>query len=303
MSAENNNTEIIKKFLSKSGTVRVSCVLATKLMSDMQNMHQNMSPLASVAMGRSIVAASLLASQAKDGKTGLHFQGNGPLGDLFVEANFEGNVRAYVRNPTADLALVNGQIDVSGGLGVGLLNVVRTLPYQKQPFNGTVIIKTGEIGSDIAFYLEQSHQIPSVVAVGEILNEYGMIECAGGLIVEMMPGHTEEEISIIEKNVAKAKAFSDMIKENYSEEQMVSEYLAGIELQEIEHEYSLTYTCTCSAEKVETSILLLPVEDIEHLLEKDGGVDATCEFCGTEYKIGKSRMEEIYQDVKKKAMH
>lgn len=303
MSSQKSNTEVIRKYLSKSGTVRISCVVTNRLMSEMQSTHENISPLASVAMGRSIVAACLLASQAKNGKTGLHFQGNGPLGDLFVEASFEGEVRGYVRNPTADLALNEGKIDVSAGLGVGLLNVTRSLPNQKQPFNGTVIIKTGEIGSDIAFYLEQSHQIPCVVALGEHLSEYGMLTKCGGLIVELMPGHTDEEIDIIEKNVANAKSFSQMLLENYSEDQIVNEYLKGIELAEIEHEHELKYSCTCSMEKVETSMLLLPAEDLEHLMEKDEAVDAKCEFCGTSYQIPITRMQELHAQVKKKAMH
>jgi molecular chaperone Hsp33 len=303
MSSENTNTEVVRKYLSRSGTVRVSCVLTSRLMSEMQSTHVSMSPLASVAMGRTIVAASLLASQTKNGKTGLHFQGNGPLGELFVEASFEGEVRGYIRNPQADLALQNGKIDVSGGIGIGLLNVVRSLPYQKQPFNGTVMIKSGEIGTDIAYYLEQSHQIPSVVAIGEIMNEYGLMTNCGGIIIELMPGHTEKEISQIEQNVKDAEAFSQMIQDGKSEKEIVETYLKGIELSPIEHEHELHYSCTCSMEKVESSMLLLPLEDLEHLTEKEESVDAKCEFCGKNYKIPKERMSEIINDVKKKAMH
>ncbi|MEC9282637.1 MAG: Hsp33 family molecular chaperone HslO [Bdellovibrionota bacterium] len=303
MSQAQPNHDIVKKYLSKSGTVRVSCVIAQQLIAELQNVHPNMSPVASVAMGRATLSACLLASQAKNGKTGLHFQGNGPIGELFVEASFEGSVRGYIANPQFDLALKDGKIDVSSAIGVGLLNVVRTLPYQKQPFNGTVIIKTGEIGSDIAWYLQQSHQIPSVVALGEHINEYGLLTAAGGLIIELMPGHTEQEIKTLEENVKNAKDLSKILVEGGGEKEILEAFLKGIELMEIEHEHELTYSCTCTQEKVERSILFLSENDIQELLVRENGAEVTCEFCSKQYSVDKTRLNELLEEVRKNAMH
>lgn len=303
MSQNHLPPEGVKKFLSQSGTVRVSVLVAKHLLAELQSVHPHMSPVASVALSRTVISACLLGAQAKDGKTGLHFQGNGPLGEIFVEASFEGKVRGYVANPQVNLALKNGKLDVSAAIGVGLLNVVRSLPYQKQAFNGTVIIKTGEIGADIAFYLQQSHQIPSVVAVGEHINEYGLLTTAGGIIVELMPGHTEEEVKVLEKNVAAARSLSAMLQAGATEAEIADEYLRGIVMSELEHPYSLSYSCTCSQDKVDRSLLFLEAGEILDMIQSQKPAEVKCEFCSREYQVSVDRLSEIYQELKKKAMH
>ncbi|MFK8137158.1 MAG: Hsp33 family molecular chaperone HslO [Bdellovibrionales bacterium] len=300
--ANHSEKESVRRFLSKSGTIRITALVADKLVAEMQNIQQS-TPLASVAMGRLTLAAAMLASHSKDGKVGLHFQGNGPLGSLFVEASFDGKIRGYVQNPNADLALNEGKIDISGGVGIGLMNVVRTLPHQKQPFSGTVIIKTGEIAGDVAYYLEQSHQIPSIVALGEHVNEYGFVTTAGGVIIELMPGHTELELGVLEKNLEEAKSMSKMLLDNTDLKNIVNEYTKGIEVYEIEHEYALSYSCTCNQDKVDASITFLETYDLEQMLQEDKPAEVKCEFCSKEYSVSVETINEVYRSKKKQGLH
>ncbi|RYZ66231.1 MAG: Hsp33 family molecular chaperone HslO, partial [Proteobacteria bacterium] len=221
----NTQSPRVHKFLTEDLTVRISVVNATKVVDEMRSI-QNSYPLATVAVGRSMVAALLMASHLKDGQElSLYFQGNGPLGRVFAEANFEGQVRGYCNHPQFQAPIEGEQITIGAAIGIGILTVTHHLPGNDEPHRGTVIIRTGEVGDDIAFYLHQSHQIPSVVSLGVHLNPYGLVDGAGGILIELMPGHSDETISLIEENVKKARSVSTMITEGAQPLDIVREFL------------------------------------------------------------------------------
>jgi molecular chaperone Hsp33 len=297
------NSHRVHKFLTKELTVRAAGVVATQVVEEMRSI-QNSYPIASVAVGRSMVAALLMASHLKNKQElSLYFQGNGPLGRVFAEANFEGQVRGYSNYPQLLIpqdpvaADGSGKILIGPAIGIGLLTVTHHLPMGGQPHRGTVIIRTGEIGDDVAYYLEQSHQIPSVVALGVHVNEYGRVEAAGGVLIELMPGHSEETIAKIEKRAREAPPISKLILEGATAEDLVKIYLADFELIEMEHDYPITYQCRCSLERVKRSMMLLGIEEIDKAIEEKKPLEVTCEFCGRLYKVEEDELAKIRQDL------
>jgi molecular chaperone Hsp33 len=302
MSDAAKTPEKVHRFMSKDGLIRISAVVAPELMLEMQKINA-MSPLAVVAAGRATLACILLASHQKDDRVSLLFEGNGPIGKIFVESSYDGKTKAYVVNPMVDRPLVNGKFDVTGAVGIGLLHVTHISKHQKSPYRGTVIIKTGEIGSDIAFYLEQSHQIPSIVALGISVDKNGLVNRAGGVLVELMPGHTEDTINELEKNVAKARSVSDMLAANLSAEQLVKEYLGNIEVVSIPHDHTLSYSCTCSEDKVKNSLILLGKDEVEDILKDAEPIEIRCDFCGRKYYFSHLEIKDIVKQIEKKAMH
>jgi molecular chaperone Hsp33 len=302
MTTPGKKAEKVHRFLSKDGLIRISAVVAPELILEMQKINA-MSPLAVVAAGRATIACILLASHQKDDRVSLLFDGNGPIGKIFVESSYDGKTRAYVTNPQVDLDLVDGKFAVSQAVGIGLLNVTQISKYQNTPYRGTVIIKTGEIGSDIAFYLEQSHQIPSIVALGISVDKNGMVNSAGGVLVELMPGHTEETITVLEQNVAKARSVSTMLSAGLDAESLVREYLGAIEVDEIAHDYDLSYSCTCSEDRVKNSLMLLGKEEVEDILTGEEPTEIRCDFCGKKYYFSHIELKDVIKDIQKKAMH
>jgi molecular chaperone Hsp33 len=288
-----NHTEKVRKFLSKDGFVRASSVIATHTINDMRST-LNSFPLASIAAGRALVGSILMASLQKEGhQVGLNFRGNGPLGHVFVESNFEGSVRAYVSNPEAELPLKNGKIDVAGGIGVGLLEVVRASTYHTQNHSGTVIIRTGEVGDDIAFYLEQSHQTPSVVALTCQVDDWGRVNCAGGVLIELMPGAPEDVISKIEKRAQEVTSLSQLIFEGRDEMYLAELFLKDFELLEMPHPFQLKYECKCSLERVTRSLLLVGYEEIDSLIAENKPTEIACGFCGKNFKVEIEELKKI----------
>lgn len=285
----------IKKYLSSDKTIRIASVISTDLATEATAM-QNLSPLAATLLGRAITGAVLMASQMKSGqKVGLHFQGDGVIRHIFAEASYEGAARAYCDPKNAELPA--GARRPGEALGDGKLEVVHSLPFQKEPHRGTVKLYSGEIGDDIAFYLNQSMQIPAIVALTALPEEKGY-ELCGGYIVELMPGATEETIEKLE-NIQKSsmKHVSSLIRAGATAEDLIEPILNEFEFEEIEHPYKVYHQCVCSNERMERALKLLGLASIKDILQKQEKPVATCEFCGAKYPISTEKLQSILQEL------
>lgn len=297
------NTQRVHKFLTDDLTVRAAVVVATHAVDEMRSI-QNSYPLATVAVGRSMVAALLMASHLKQGQElSVYFQGNGPLGRVFAEANYEGHVRGYCNNPQLVVPQEGEQLQVGAAIGIGLLTVTHHLPTGDVPNRGTVIIRTGEIGDDIAFYLHQSHQIPSVVALGVHLNPYGLVEAAGGVLIELMPGHADDTVAKIEARARTAPPISKRILDGASPEEILKDYLGDFSLMELDHPYPVSYQCRCSYERVLRSVMLLGIEEIDSAIAEKAPLDVACEFCGRRYEVAEPDLLKIRGELYKGSLN
>ncbi|MBX9769018.1 MAG: Hsp33 family molecular chaperone HslO [Bdellovibrionales bacterium] len=293
----------VLKMIEENGVMRASAVSATQVVREMRQILDT-APLATMALGRSMIGCILMASHQKEGHTvGAYFRGNGPLGTIYTEASYEGAVRAYTSYPHADLPLMNGKLDLRLGIGSGVLEVVRGSPFQKQLHTGSVQIVTGEVGDDFAHYLRQSHQIPSVVALALNLDRSGEVVAAGGALIELMPGHTENDISRLEKNLQGAKPLSEMLAQGWTARQFADAYLAGFKMTEMMHDFPLRYECKCSDERVRRSLILLGHSEIDRLIEEGQGVEVRCDFCGRKYTVTLESLQEMRRESYKKSLN
>ena len=285
----------VHKFLIEELTIRAAGVVATQVVEEMRSI-QNTYPIPTVAVGRAMVGSLLMASHLKHSQQlSLYWQGNGPLQTIFAEANYEGQVRGYTVNPQFNVPIEGGKILVGPSIGIGLLTVTHHLPSGGEPHRGTVIIRTGEIGDDIAFYLDQSHQIPSVVALGVHLDTYGRVQAAGGVLIELMPGVSEETIKALEARVQSVPSISKLILDGASAEDLVRQYLADFKLVEMEHDFPIAYHCQCSMDRVSRSVALLGLSEIDQILAEGQPLKVTCEFCGRRYELAKEELGKIRQ--------
>lgn len=286
------DSERVQKFLTEDLTIRAAGVIATSVIEQMRSL-QNTYPIATVAVGRAVIGSLLMASHLKQGQElSLYFQGNGPLGTVFAEATFEGLARGYAANPQY-LTPVEGELRVGPAIGIGLLTVTHHLPIGGLPHRGTVIIRTGEIGDDIAFYLDQSHQIPSIVSLGVHVDRYGRVQAAGGVLIECMPGHTEEAIEKLEQRARQGISISKRIMEGATAEDLVKDLLGDFPLMRLEHDFPIKYQCRCTAERVKRSVALLGLEEVDKLLTENKPVEVTCEFCGRLFSVSQEELREL----------
>jgi molecular chaperone Hsp33 len=293
MTTQSANPHRIVKFLDLKAGLRVSVVNATLAVHEMQAI-QNTYPIATMMVGRSMVAAALMASQLKQGEmVSLYFRGNGPIEMVFAESNYEGEVRGYTPQPQLDLPLRDGRLDLGGAIGKGQLSVVRTNSANPVPYRGTVEIQTGEIGDDVAFYLQQSQQARAVMALGVKINAYGKVLSAGGVMIELLPDASDSVELIVANRVAEASSLSEAIEKGLSPRELADLYLDGFQLQELEHPHSVVYACRCSVDRLKRSLKLLSVADLDDIISKGENVKAKCEFCGREYELPASEAQEL----------
>ncbi|MCB0422111.1 MAG: Hsp33 family molecular chaperone HslO [Bdellovibrionales bacterium] len=292
----------VRKYLSAKQGLRATFTVATHVVREMQSI-QNTYPVASLAVGRSMVAAILLASVQKKGQVvSLHFKGDGPLDTFIGEATFEGEVRGYTKNPQLEVPLIDHKILVGPAIGKGTLTVVRTFgsdPAQK----GSVEIQTGEVGDDVAYFLHKSDQIRSLVTLGVKVNAYGKVEAAGGVLIELMPDYDEAIVDLLMNNSLKVASISELIAAGGGALELKDLFLKDIEVHEIDHPHELTYTCRCSKARLIQAMELFPVEDLEDILRKGKEVEAKCEICGRVYEISLEKIEEIKNKVRKTTLH
>lgn len=296
--------ERVHKFLTKDLTVRATSVIATQVVEEMRSI-QNSYPISTVAVGRSMVASLLMAAHLKNKQElSVYLQGVGPLSRVFAEASFEGKVRGFSSAPQLESSETGEKILIGPAIGIGLLTITHHLPTGGgTPHRGTVELKTGEVGDDIAYYLQQSHQIGAVVSLGVHVNAYGKVEAAGGVLIELMPGHSDDVLEKIEAQVPKVKSISSRILEGATAEDLIRDYLAGFELIELEHDHPIEYSCRCSRERAKRSVSLLGVDELDEIITSGETTEINCEFCGRHYSITIDEIKEIRAEVYKDSLN
>jgi molecular chaperone Hsp33 len=293
MTTQEINPYKITKFIDLKAGIRATVVNATAAVQEMQTI-QNTYPIATMMVGRSMVASALMAAHLKSGEmVSIYFRGDGPIQMVFAEGNYEGEVRGYTPNPQIDLPLIDGRLDLSGAIGKGSLTVVRTNSANQTPYRGTVEIQTGEVGDDIAYYLQQSQQAKAVVSVGVKVSAYGKVISAGGVLIELLPDASSTVEFILANRVEEASSLSEAIENGATALDLANLYLDGFQLTELEHKQSIVYSCRCSENRLRRSLDLLPLVDLDDIVSKGEPIKAKCEFCGREYELPATEAQNL----------
>lgn len=298
------NSQRVHRFVSNDFTVRAASVDATEVVREMQRL-QDTYPLPTVAVGRAMIGCLLMASQLKEGQqVGVYVRGMGPMSATFAEAAFDGQVRGYTPHAHYAPESYGSTLSLKEAIGQGTMIVTRHQPFQKQPFQGMVQLVSGEIGDDIAYYLEQSQQIRSIVLLGVSLDTYGKVRAAGGLLVEVMPGVEEAVVDKIQKNFDQAaKNISQMLQDGQSAVSLVAPFLVGIPYTELDHDYPISYSCPCDKVRVIRALEILGVEELQDMINKKEEADITCQVCGRPYTISVEEIENVKNQLYRNSLN
>jgi molecular chaperone Hsp33 len=242
----------------------------------------DLSPVASAALGRCLTASALLLRLSAKTPTRLvvEVKGDGPLRRVIAEADDAGNLRGMVGDPRAQVEpTAEGKLAVGRAVGRGTLRVLRE--QEGGSYHSQVELVSGEIGEDLAHYLDQSQQIRSAVLLGVLAKPHG-VAAAGGMIVEVLPGASEAAIDRLEANIAAAGGVSRLV-ERGGVDGVLAAVLDGLDRRELEAQ-TLHYRCRCSRERLGRHLALLAPEDVDPLRLEDGSVEADCVFCATRYR-------------------
>lgn len=285
--------------ITSDGLVMATAVDSTDIVTKAEQLHKS-SAVVTAALGRLLTATSMMgnALKGKNNTITVKIDGDGPAGALIAVADSRGDVRGYAVNSVVEIPLKdNGKLDVCGAVGTrGTLYVIKDLGL-KEPYNGFVPLSTGEIAEDIAAYYAVSEQIPTVCALGVLVNPDLTVRVAGGYIIQLLPAAHgyDEVITKLENSIKEMKPITTLLDEGKTIEEIVRIALKDFEV-EVLSEQTAEYKCNCSRERFERALKSLNAQELEEMANEMEKAETVCQFCGSVYTF---TSEELKAFIKK----
>lgn len=252
------------------------------------------SPVATAALGRLLTAGVMMGSMMKGEKDILTLQikGSGPIGGITVTADSHGTVKGYVYHPEVLIhANEKGKLDVGGAVGAGILSVIKDLGL-KEPYVGQTHLVSGEIAEDLTYYFATSEQVPSVVALGVLMNKENTVKRAGGFIIQLMPFAEDAVIDRLEKKVNEIHSITAMLDQEMTPE-LILEHILGDFGLEIFDRLPAGFECNCNKKRIEKAIISIGRKDIQEMIDDNEPIEVNCHFCNQHYHFSVEELQEI----------
>lgn len=288
----------IVRAITGDGLVKAVAVTGRDLVERARNIH-TLLPMATAALGRALLGASMMGDMLKEeeGSLTLQIKGGGPLGTILAVSDCNGNVRGYVQNPHVELMeKYQGKLDVGAAVGQdGTLTVIKDIGL-KEPYVGSIGLFSGEIADDLAMYFVESEQIPTACALGVLVGLDQSVTAAGGYLIQLLPGASEDMITKIEAGVHAMGSVSHALADGLDGEGLLRTVLKDFDL-EILEKHPVEYRCYCSRDRVTRALISMGKKDLEELIRDQGKAELTCQFCDQVYHYSKEELEEILQTM------
>lgn len=287
-------SDTIYRATALEGQFRIFAVSSTQTAQHARDIH-DLSPLPTIMMGRLISALAMMSLDLKspEAELSLRLDGEGPLKGALGIINGEGHIRAYSYEPHLFLDQAEDNFRVGKNLLPGTLTLIRSLKM-KNPYTGTIELISGEIGDDLAYYYQQSEQIPTAVNLGVLIDPQAKIRAAGGFMIQQMPGADLKQADILIKNLKNTPNVSDLMDMGLGLPEILERFvLQGISWTMLD-EKPLLYQCNCSRERFARGLLLLGKEELQSLSD---GISPVCHYCNTSYHFDSSQIKELIDSL------
>ena len=281
-------------------SIRAFAATTRQMVEDARMAHDT-TPVCTAALGRLLTGGVMFGSMLKEDRAlvTLQIRSDGPAGGITVTADSHFHAKGYVNNPHVRIPLKpNGKLDVSGALGKGTLTVIRDIGL-KDPYIGTVRMPSGEIAEDLTYYFAESEQIPSSVGLGVLVDRDWSVKQAGGFILQLMPGASDDVIDELERRLQKVDSVTAMLEDGMLPEDILGELVGSFGLQ-ITQKHEVSFACSCSKERIEKALISIGPKDIREMIDEGRPVEVGCQFCGRKYTFDMDDLRRILSAQKKR---
>ncbi len=288
-------SDYVIRGMAGDGQIRAFAAYTRDMAEEARRRH-NSSPVITAAVGRLMTAAAMIGIQCKEetDKLTLKVKGDGPAGALYAVANSRGEVKGFAENPQVLLhARADGKLDVGGAVGKGELTIIRDLGL-KEPYVGTCALVNGEIAQDLTYYYAVSEQTPTSVSLGVLMNRNNTVAQAGGFMLQLLPGASDEMAAALEQKIMTAPSVTAWLSEGLSAEDILHRLLDDFGL-ELTEKRDVAFRCDCSREKMEDVLTGLGRHELLDLMLSQETVSVHCDFCNTSYTFTRPELKELFK--------
>ena len=283
--------DLLVRAIAPTDELRLCAAVTTEVVREAQRRHE-LSPAATVAMGRALTSGLLLATMTKgEERVTLQVVGSGPIGNIVADANAHGDVRGYVKNPQVDLTFgKRPQVEPIVGRH-GILNVTRDLGL-RDLYQGQVQLTTGEIDEDVEAYLRTSEQIPSALSCEVVLDDEGKVLRAAGILIQALPGGEVEAVTRAQHRLRTGALHKLLASGDVSAEQLL-EGLSPSQPVQVLSDRPVRFQCQCSDERIRATLSLLTATDLDEMIAEGKPAEVTCNFCNQHYEVPVTELAEL----------
>jgi len=296
-----DHMDYIVRATACGGQIRAFAATTRNLVEQARQIHQT-SPVCTAALGRLLTAGAMMGIMLKgeDDLMTMTIRGDGPMQGLTVTADAKGRVKGFVYNPNVwNAPKYKGKLDVGNAVGRGTLTVVRDQAFG-EPYSSQVELLSGEIAEDLTNYFATSEQVPSSVGLGVLVNPDQSVKQAGGFLIQLMPGYTEETVNKLEASLKQVHSVTKLLEEGLSPEEILQRILGDMEL-ELLDTMPTEFYCNCSRERVMKVLLSIGAKELQDMIDEGKPVELACHYCGKKYSFDTEELKILLAAARAKA--
>lgn len=285
--------DYVVRATAAGGQIRAFAATTRDLVEEARKAH-NMSPVATTALGRLLAGGAMMGQMLKnkDDLLTITINCDGPINGMTVVSDVSGRTKGYVNNPDVMLPVnEQGRIDVAKAMGLGVINVIKDIGL-REPYVGQTILVTSEIAEDLTYYFASSEQVPSSVALGVLMSKDNTVSQAGGFIIQLMPGASDEIIDELEKKINSLTSITTMLEQGMTPEDILNYVLGDFELT-FYGQTSVEFYCNCSKERVGKALMSVGKKDLQEMIDDGKTIEVNCHFCNKNYYFTVDELKEM----------